>query len=101
MMTLIPLITPKGCYDFNTRGGICHGSPQPLNQQRFCNVCACYIGKLKPPLGIMPKKLHRQERIQKLAEAILRYSKACLKIPEEWIKELDTVNRRIYNNKDL
>jgi len=77
MMTLIPLITPKGCYDFNTRGGICHA------------------------LGIMPKKLHRQERIQKLAEAILRYSKEHLKIPEEWIQELDTVNRRTYNNKDL
>jgi len=45
----------------------------------------------KPPLGLMPKKLHYEravfERFNEVCEAMTRYYNASQKIPIEWIEE--------------
>jgi hypothetical protein len=41
----------------------------------------------KPPLGIMPRYLWIEKRIQDLAEAIGRYIESPFPIPTEWVDE--------------
>lgn len=41
----------------------------------------------KPPLGIMPKKLWQEERLERLKECIERHTNAYYPINEEWVKE--------------
>ena len=49
---------------------------------------------IKPPLGLIPKRFHdvffervKEERLNKVREAIARYYNAGLKIKIEWIEE--------------
>jgi hypothetical protein len=49
---------------------------------------------IKPPLGLIPKRFHdvffervKEERLNKVREAIARYYNAGLKINIEWIEE--------------
>lgn len=53
--------------------------------------------KNKPPLGVMPRHVHEQLRIQDLTRAIQRYAMACRHIPNEWIEELKELNDRNSN----
>lgn len=48
----------------------------------------------KPPLGLMPKKLWEQLRIQEIVEAIERYANENMPIPAEWIKEYLELQRK-------
>ncbi len=41
----------------------------------------------KPPLGIIPKKIHDEKRFKELCAAIKRYQVANLPIPAEWWDE--------------
>ena len=52
--------------------------------------------KPKPPLGLMPVKLHRELRMLNILSAMTRYISVSKKIPLEWINELDAINERIY-----
>lgn len=62
-----------------------------------CTTCVCMMPELKkPPLGLKPKKLHRQERMRDILRAMLRYTEAGITIPREWVKEFGTIYRRLY-----
>jgi hypothetical protein len=41
----------------------------------------------KPPLGLMPIRIHQENRFDEVCAAITRYYNAGLKIPIEWIVE--------------
>lgn len=43
--------------------------------------------KIKPPLGLTPKYIVREERRSEIAAAVKRYLDARMKIPLEWIEE--------------
>lgn len=46
---------------------------------------------LKPPLGLMPKKVHRRLRAIEIIHAMERYVLADKPIPQEWLQELDSL----------
>ena len=43
--------------------------------------------KEKPPLGLTPKWIIDEHRMQDIHEAIMRYKEAHKEIPSEWIEE--------------
>ena len=43
--------------------------------------------KKKPPLGLMPRRIHDEQRLDLVKEAIYRRLEAILAIPPEWIVE--------------
>lgn len=45
------------------------------------------------PLGLKPRKLHDEQRLQELLAAMTRFTEAGKEIPEAWIVELFTVNK--------
>ena len=45
----------------------------------------------KPPLGLVPQKIHRQQRALEIVWAIERYIKADKLVPKEWIRELEDI----------
>ncbi len=49
----------------------------------------CFFTKkaIKPPLGIKPKRIHDEERLEELTAAINRYKNTTFDIPQEWINE--------------
>lgn len=48
----------------------------------------------RPPLGLKPRNVHNQQRIQEIVAAIGRYTDANKPIPSEWIEEYnDLVNK--------
>lgn len=49
----------------------------------------------RPPIGIMPRYIWEEKRIDDIREAINRYSEKALPIPSQWIEEYnDLVKRR-------
>ena len=53
----------------------------------------------KPPLGLKPRKIHDQDRMNEIISAIERYSEESMLIPKEWTDELrDLANPRIFKN---
>ena len=55
---------------------------------------------IKPPLGIMPKKLHREQRFIALYEAISRYlSVGNIEIPLEWVEEYNELLYSIHGGR--
>jgi hypothetical protein len=53
--------------------------------------------QIKPPIGIMPKYLHQEQRRRELKEAIERYLDAGLVVNEDWIKEYNELTLTINN----
>lgn len=45
----------------------------------------------KPPLGLLPSKIYRQQRALDIVWAIERYIKADKLVPQEWIRELEDI----------
>lgn len=45
----------------------------------------------KPPLGLMPFKIHNEIRLKNIEEAILRYSEFGYDAPQEWISEMQSL----------
>ena len=58
----------------------CHGC---LKHRDYC-IC-------KPPLGIRPKFILKQERKKEILDAMERYAKVNLPVPVEWVQELKLV----------
>ena len=54
---------------------------------------------VKPPIGLKPKWLSDKERLNEVRSAIVRYYRAELKIPIEWVKEynelIDNIIRQV------
>ena len=46
------------------------------------------IPTIKPPLGLRPRWLAEEQRMQEIAEAIFRYSNHNLPVPAHWSEEL-------------
>jgi hypothetical protein len=46
----------------------------------------------KPPIGLRPRNIAIQQRVQEILEAMLRYNSAHKKLPAEWVIELDELN---------
>lgn len=44
--------------------------------------------KVKPPIGLKPRKIHIQLRINEIVEAMKRYNEAMMAFPIEWTQEL-------------
>lgn len=71
-----------------------------VNDYRYLNNCTelkevdenISVSKSKPPLGVMPKEVWDRKRQQDLAEAMVRYLEAGMKIPSEWIKEYNEIS---------
>lgn len=42
----------------------------------------------QPPLGVAPKWLRQEQRLEELCGAIIRYRQESLPIPDEWLKEV-------------
>ena len=50
---------------------------------------------VKSPLGLMPRQLHIESRMNDIREAIVRYQDAGMEIPQEWIEEWNEYARLI------
>ncbi len=48
-----------------------------------------------PPLGLTPKFIHEQHRMDAIIRAFHRYTIARKIIPDEWIEEFKELNSRI------
>jgi len=48
----------------------------------------------KPPIGIIPKWLHNEQRQQQLMAAIIRYADAGRTIPVEWVTEFNELSNK-------
>ena len=48
----------------------------------------------KPPLGVMPQKIHDEQRNKILSAGISRYLKAGKEIPIEWVDEFNEIITR-------
>ena len=57
--------------------------------------------KDKPPIGLMPKKYHDQQRAKSIAEAIDRYIAAKMNIPKEWVTELNEILEHMLTRGNL
>lgn len=42
---------------------------------------------VKPPLGVIPKKIWKEQRLRELRDAVGRYLEANQIVPIEWIEE--------------
>lgn len=54
---------------------------------------------IKPPIGIIPKKLWQEQRLSELAAAIIRYLDAGKFPPEEWLDEFDELESQLDESK--
>jgi|TARA_R110000765_G_scaffold70309_1_gene136434 hypothetical protein len=45
----------------------------------------------KPPVGLRPKYISDAERLEEVKAAIVRYFKAELEIPVEWVEEYNNL----------
>lgn len=52
-----------------------------------------------PPLGLLPKDIHRTKRFNDICEAIVRYYNINLPIPIEWIEEYNDLIRQGYTTE--
>ena len=48
---------------------------------------------MKPPLGLTPKKIWQEERLEQVSAAVQRYYEAGLEIPLDWIVEYNELVR--------
>jgi hypothetical protein len=48
---------------------------------------------VKPPLGLRPRYIVREERVREIKEAIKRYVDAEKSVPAEWLHELNEYTR--------
>jgi hypothetical protein len=64
----------------------------------YCNRCGSgMIGGPadRPPLGLIPKRLHDELRINEIKAAMVRYMNAGYPIPCEWTEEYNQLAPRI------
>jgi hypothetical protein len=46
------------------------------------------MSETRPPLGLKPRQLVEEDRLEQICQAVVRYMEASKPIPEEWIEEL-------------
>lgn len=51
----------------------------------------------KPPLGLMPKNIWIEKRIEDIAQAIRRYIESNFHVPQEWIDEKEKLRKQLNN----
>ena len=52
------------------------------------------IMPVKPPLGVLPRRIHDEYRLEALSEAISRYVDAQVTIKPEWIEEYNELVKK-------
>ena len=59
------------------------------------------IPKIRPPIGLRPRCIYNEERIEEIKDAMKRYIDAGIEAPKEWWDELmdllDVQNKRLLN----
>ena len=72
----------------------------------YKGACVDYIETDTPeleiqqsPIGIMSKEIWEKKRIQDLNDAIIRYMKADVEVPHEWVKEYNELVSKYKDNK--
>ncbi len=55
----------------------------------------------KPPLGVMPRKIWENDRQLNLLAAMARYVEEYIPIPQDWMQELNELNRRAEFNDSI
>ena len=50
---------------------------------------------MTPPLGLRPKEIHEEKRIEEIIRAMHRYVRAREKIPVMWFRELTTLTANL------
>lgn len=70
----------------NKLGDIACGSQR--DNGLYCSAKCADVGK-RPPLGVMPKFIWIEHRIEELKKAIYRYLEADKPVPKEWYEELE------------
>lgn len=51
----------------------------------------------RPPLGLMPKNIWIEKRIEDIAQAIRRYIESSFHVPQEWIDEKEKLRKQLNN----
>jgi len=54
----------------------------------------------EPPLGITPRYIHTEFRLQDILNAMLRYISDGKPIPAEWVDELEDLNTYLITRKE-
>lgn len=79
------LVDNQKCYE---KGVVVHNECDCYEEGRWCPQ-GCKEDKYKfPPVGLIPKKVHDNHRINEIFDAMKRFSEAEYPIPIEWIDEL-------------
>jgi hypothetical protein len=55
----------------------------------------------KPPIGLKPKFINDEQRLNEVRGAISRYYEAELKIPIDWIKEYNDLIDIVYKKRTI
>ncbi|GED35004.1 hypothetical protein P9G84_31905 [Brevibacillus centrosporus] len=50
---------------------------------------------IKPPLGLMPRKIWEEKRLDEVVSAIARYLNVNRTIPREWVEEYNELTERL------
>lgn len=58
------------------------------------NPCSRPEQESRPPLGLKPRKIHNQQRIQEIVAAISRYTEVNKEFPVEWIEEYNDLVKK-------
>jgi hypothetical protein len=53
----------------------------------------------KPPIGLIPRFIFEEERLEEIEDAMDRYRAAGKKIPEEWIRERTEIRNSLHERK--
>lgn len=48
-------------------------------------------GVIKPPIGLTPKYIRDEQRMEEIREAVVRYGESGMEIPIEWIEEYESL----------
>lgn len=74
------------------------GDVEVCNDVPSSEIVSSSRGIEKPPLGVIPRKLHDEVRLNDLRKAILARAEKSLGISEDWVKEFnELIEKRIGN----
>lgn len=66
-----------------------------VNRETVCKVCYDKCNAIKPPLGVMPKYIWEEKRIQELSRATKEYSECgMINKTTAWVEELHELIHR-------
>lgn len=88
--------------DISTLHDLFNKGTMSANDYRYLHHCSeikevdenILAAKPKPPLGVMPRDIWDRKRQEELADAMLRYLEAGMKVPLEWIEEYNEISDR-------